>query len=34
MKRGGVGFLYQANKDSLEWLQDNLIDYVQGEVRV
>jgi len=32
--RGGIGFLYQANKDSLEWLQDNLIDYVQGEVRV
>ena len=32
-KRGGVGFLYQANKDSLEWLQNNLIDYIQGEVR-
>ena len=30
-KRGGVGFLYQANKDSLVDLQNELIDYIQGE---
>lgn len=29
--KGGVGFLYQANKNSLVELQNNVIDYVQDE---